>query len=68
MLRMLERGHVYVLEILYVDDADYYRASLRRQRKDALDFIAGSDGRATLRTTFDPFRSDTPGFPTLAVD
>jgi len=67
-LGMLERAHMHVLDILYVDDTTPYRSSLERQRQDAIDFIAASKGRAALCTTFDPFRFDRPDFAQGAIE
>ena len=65
---MLERLHMHVLDILYVDDTTNYRASLEQQKRDALNFIALSKGRATLCTTFDPFRLGEGDFSQKAID
>ena len=43
---MLERLHMHVLDILYVDDTDPSRSSLESQKQDALKFIASSKGHA----------------------
>ncbi len=67
-LAMLERLHMHVLDILYVDDTDLDRASLAKQQQNSLRFIASSNGRATLCTTFDPFRLTDSGFPESALD
>lgn len=64
---MLERLHIHVLDILYVDDTQELRASLDRQREDALQFIVSSNGHATLCTTFDPFRLNDADFPQSAI-
>jgi predicted TIM-barrel fold metal-dependent hydrolase len=65
---MLERLHMHVLDILYVDDTSQYRASLERQKQDALRFIASSRGRATLCTTFDPFQLNDADFSQNAIE
>lgn len=66
-LTMLERLHMHVLDILYVDDTTSYRSSLDRQRQDALAFIASSHGRATLCSTFDPFHLNDASFAEQAI-
>lgn len=64
---MLDRLHMHVLDILYVDDTNKSHASLDQQRRDALDFIASSHGRASLCTTFNPFRIDDADFADSAI-
>lgn len=66
-LAMLDRLHMHVLDILYVDDTNESHASLDQQRRDALDFIASSHGRASLCTTFDPFLIDDADFADSAI-
>ena len=66
---MLERLHLHVLDILYVDDTDPYRASMEPQKQDALKFVASSKSYAQLCTTFDPFRfNDAQPYPGKAID
>jgi hypothetical protein len=50
---MLERLHMHVLDILYVDDTDPNHTSMEAQKQDAMKFIASSNGHAQLCTTFD---------------
>jgi predicted TIM-barrel fold metal-dependent hydrolase len=64
---MLGRLHMHVLDILYVDDTDTYQASLPLEKQDALKFLASSPGRATLCTTFDPFKFKNPKFAKEAI-
>lgn len=52
---MLDRLHLRVLDILYVDDTDSYLRSLDTERNDALSFINSTAGHALLCATFDPF-------------
>lgn len=66
-LAMLENLNMHVLDILYVDDTSPYRSSLERQKSDALNFIASANGRATLCTTFDPFRFKEGNFAQQAI-
>jgi predicted TIM-barrel fold metal-dependent hydrolase len=65
---MLEHLHMHVLDILYVDDTEPYRASILPQKDDALKFIASSKGRAQWCTTFDPFRFNDENFSRKAID
>src|SRR5450432_3342812 len=65
---MLERLHVHVLDILYVDDTDAYQASLQLEKQDALKFVASSMGHATLCTTFDPFKFKAASFSKEAIE
>jgi predicted TIM-barrel fold metal-dependent hydrolase len=64
---MLTRLHMHVLDIMYVDDTDPYRATTQPEEEDALNFIASSKGRAELCTTFDPFRFNDPDFAAQAI-
>lgn len=64
---MLDRLHMHILDILYVDDHDAYRKDLNRQRQDAENVVRASDGHVTLCTTFDPFRFSSPDFPASAI-
>ncbi len=64
---MLERLHMHVLDILYVDDTDRYRASMEPQKQDALRFMVSSQGHAQLCTTFDPFRFNDANFSKEAI-
>jgi len=66
-LAMLERLHMHVLDILFVNHHMPYRASLKPQRQDALDFIASSTRHARLCTTFDSFLLDNPNFSQNAI-
>ena len=52
---MLDRLHLRVLDILYVDDTDSYLRSLDAERSDAVSFVNSTSGHARLCTTFDPF-------------
>jgi len=65
---MLERLHLHVLDILYVDNTNPYRSSLDRQKQDALEFVASSKGLAKLSTTFDPFQLNDPGFSQNTIE
>lgn len=65
---MLDRLHMHVLDILYVDDTSTSRSSLEMQRDAALVFIASSHGRGALCTTFDPFRFRDPDFASKAIE
>ena len=65
---ILERLHMHVLDILYVDDTDPYRTSTEPQKQDALNLVAASMGQAQLCTTFDPFRFNNANFSTEAID
>ena len=65
---MLQRLHMHVLDILYVDDTDPDRRSMEPQRQEALSFVASSMGHAQFCTTFDPFRLNSPDFSKEAID
>ena len=66
-ISMLERLHMRVLDILYVDDTDPSRSSLEQQKQDALKFIASSKGCGRLCTTFNPFLINDPTFSKDAI-
>jgi len=58
---MIERSHLHVLDICVVDSYNIFGLeAIERQRADA--FVSGSDGHATLCTTFDPFSFEDPGY------
>jgi hypothetical protein len=59
---MLERLHLHILDILYVDDTTPERATLAPQKHDALEIVASSNGHAQLCTTFEPFRFNNASF------
>src|SRR6266852_2191907 len=65
---MLDRLHMPVLDILYVDDTTPYRVSPEPQKQDALKFLASCSSRAQLCTTFDPFRFQHPDFSQRAIE
>jgi predicted TIM-barrel fold metal-dependent hydrolase len=66
-IEMLERLHMHVLDILYVDDTDSYLTSLSKQRDAASKFVESNADRAKLCTTFDPFRFKDADFSKEAV-
>src|ERR1700733_2423854 len=53
-LEMLTRLNVQVLDILFVDDRNPYRAEAGAERADGLSFVAANGAHAQLGTTFDP--------------
>ncbi len=63
----LERLHMHVLDILYVDDTDPNHTSMEPQKQGALEFIASSNGHAQLCTTFDPFQFNNANFSNEAI-
>jgi predicted TIM-barrel fold metal-dependent hydrolase len=67
-LGMLAHLHMHLLDILYVDDTDQSRAAMQPQKADALKFITSTKGRATLCTTFDPFRFNDQDFSKQTID
>lgn len=64
---MLNRLHVHVLDILYVDDTNKNHGSLEQQKKDAAKFLASRPDHAQLCTTFDPFRMQDSDFSKQAI-
>jgi len=65
---MLQRLHIHVLDILYVDDTDPYRTSVEPQKRNALTFVVSSMGHAQLCTTIDPFRFNDANFSEKAIE
>ena len=64
---MLQRLHMHVLDILYVDDHRPYHVAMEPQRQNALSFIDSATGHAWLCTTFDPFQLNSPDFSRNAI-
>lgn len=64
---MLQRLHMHVLDILYVDDHRPYHVAMEPQRQNALSFIESAAGHAWLCTTFDPFQLNSPDFSRNAI-
>lgn len=64
---MLNRLNLHLLDIILVDDKDPEESDLDVERKQALDFIHSTGGRAAFCTTFDPFRMHDRGFPGSAI-
>jgi predicted TIM-barrel fold metal-dependent hydrolase len=65
--RMLERLHMHVLDILYVDDTDPNHTSMEPQKQDTIKFIASSMGHVQLCTTFNPFQFNNANFSKEAI-
>jgi hypothetical protein len=65
---MLERLHMHVLDILYVDDTDPYRTSLKPQKLYALRLVDSTVGHVQLCTTFDPYQFDKVNFSKDVID
>lgn len=63
---LIDRLNLHLLDICVADDHNIFRA-LGPELSSARQFIAGSDGHATLCTTFDPFKFADPDFSTNAV-
>jgi hypothetical protein len=55
LVRMLQRLHIHVLDILYVDNTNPYFKAIEPERTDARSFVASSMGTAQLCTSFEPF-------------
>jgi predicted TIM-barrel fold metal-dependent hydrolase len=64
---MLERLHMHVLVILYVDDTDPNHVGMEPQKQNALKFMSSSMGHAQLCTTFDPFQFNNANFAEEAI-
>ncbi|MBV9268912.1 MAG: amidohydrolase family protein [Acidobacteriaceae bacterium] len=68
LVRMLERWHMHVLDIMYIDHATPILASAECERQAALQFARSSMGHVRLCTTFDPYRVNDPDFSKSTVD
>jgi len=64
---MLQRLNLHVLDICVVDSYQIFGTeTVERQRADA--FVSGSEGRAKLCTTFDPFSFEELGYAQRIVE
>ena len=66
---MLNRLNLHVVDILVVDDHahDPISKNLSAESEAALKFVHGSDGRAVLCTSFDPYKLGESGFAANAI-
>jgi len=64
---MLKRLHLHIVDICVVDDHSEFQKDLATQRGLALEVVHGSDGHASLCTTFDPYKFSDPGFTDAAI-
>jgi predicted TIM-barrel fold metal-dependent hydrolase len=64
---MLDRLNLHLLDILVVNDQDAEEKNLQSERSAALAFIHASDGRASLCTSFDPYKMHDPDFAGHAI-
>jgi hypothetical protein len=65
---MLEPLDLHIINILYIDDTEAEMLPLDKQRAVALSFVRSVRGRASLCTTFDPFKFFDPNFAQNAID
>jgi hypothetical protein len=65
---MLEPLNLHIIDILYIDDTESEMLPLDQQRAVALSFVRSVPARASLCTTFDPFRFFDPNFAQKAID
>ena len=68
LVPLLQRLHMHVLDILYVDDQTPTLKDLGAERLQASAFIASSGGYAQLATTFDPFQFNAESSPQQTLD
>ena len=64
---MLDRLNLHVVDILVVDDTNPNMNNVSKESQAAWRFIHGSNGRASLCTTFDPYKFNQPGFAAAAI-
>jgi hypothetical protein len=66
-MRMLQRLHMHVLDILVVNDTSSYQTSIEPQRRYVLNLVASGKHHAPWCTTFDPYKFNRPDFPQEAI-
>lgn len=66
MYGLLDSLNLHLLDICVADDHNIFRA-LGPELASARKFIAGTNGHATLCTTFDPFKFNDPDFSKNAI-
>ena len=64
---MLDRLNLHVVDILVMDDTNPNMNNVSMESQAAWRFIHGSNGRASLCTTFDPYKFNQPGFAAAAI-
>jgi predicted TIM-barrel fold metal-dependent hydrolase len=65
---MLNKLHLHLLSIVDVDDTTPYRAHLEPIHSDGLKFVASSEGRAKLCTTWDAYKFNDSNFAKDAIE
>lgn len=64
---MLKRLNLHLLDIVLVDDQNPHLKDLFAESTAARRFVHGSEGRAALCTTFDPYRLNERGFTEASI-
>ena len=64
---MMDRLHLHILDICVANRNDPSFPNLASKIKAAKAFVKGSNGRAVLCTTFDPFKLSDPSFAKQAI-
>ncbi len=64
---MLNKLNLHVVDILVIDDTNPNMSSVSKESQAAWNFIHGSNGRASLCTTFDPYKFNQPDFAAAAI-
>lgn len=64
---MLQRLHLHIVDICVVDDHSKFQKNLAAERDAALEVVHASGGRASLCTTFDPYKFRDSGFTEAAI-
>ncbi len=64
---MLKKLNLHILDIMLVDNTTPELSNLAKERKDAWNFVHGSDGYAVLCTSFDPFNFGKRNFSQEAI-
>jgi predicted TIM-barrel fold metal-dependent hydrolase len=65
--KMLKDLHLHVLDILVVSNESNYSKALEPQHTDALTVVHGSQGRAVLCTTLNPYKFAEPDFDAQTI-
>jgi predicted TIM-barrel fold metal-dependent hydrolase len=64
---MLDKLNLHVVDILVIDDTNPNMSNVSKESQAAWNFIHGSHGRASLCTTFDPYKFNQPDFAAAAI-
>lgn len=66
-LKMLERLHMHVLDIMVVNDTSWYQKDTEPQKQYILDFVHSSNYHAAWCTSFSPYKFNDSDFAQKAI-